>query len=206
VSEDYLPIKYPELKVTATSCRGPLSGWRSYKVKMLLLVWMPQFSWILRHGGSVWSDMKQTLFTINSVLTEVHLRLTEMSTLLFAWIYPPHCNNSRVYCLLECEAVQTVRSPSSKKQAEFFASLALFYLVCEATGTAATPGLLCQPRVIVKMIVEKQMECRFGRGNRSSWRKPAPAPLLSITKSHMTRPGFEPGPPPSLACYWTLKL
>jgi hypothetical protein len=33
------------------------------------------------------------------------------------------------------------------------------YLVCEAIGTAATPGLLCQPRVIVKMIVEKQMEC-----------------------------------------------
>jgi hypothetical protein len=35
-----------------------------------------------------------------------------------------------------------------------------YYLVCEAIGTAATPGLLCQPRVIVKMIVEKQMECR----------------------------------------------
>jgi hypothetical protein len=35
------------------------------------------------------------------------------------------------------------------------------YLDCEAIGTAATPGLLCQPRVIVKMIVEKQMECRF---------------------------------------------
>jgi hypothetical protein len=35
-------------------------------------------------------------------------------------------------------------------------------LVCEAIGTAATPGPLCQPRVIVKMmIVEKQMECRF---------------------------------------------
>jgi hypothetical protein len=32
-------------------------------------------------------------------------------------------------------------------------------LVCEVLGTAATPGLLCQPRVIVKMIVEKQMEC-----------------------------------------------
>jgi hypothetical protein len=30
-----------------------------------------------------------------------------------------------------------------------------FYLVCEAIGTAATPGLLCQPRVIVKMISEK---------------------------------------------------
>jgi hypothetical protein len=38
----------------------------------------------------------------------------------------------------------------------------LYYcLVCEAIATAATPGLLCQPRVIVKMIVEKQMECRL---------------------------------------------
>jgi hypothetical protein len=34
-----------------------------------------------------------------------------------------------------------------------------YYLVCEAIGTAATPGILCQPRVIVKMTVEKQMEC-----------------------------------------------
>jgi hypothetical protein len=37
-----------------------------------------------------------------------------------------------------------------------------YYLVCEAISTAATPGLLCHPRVIVKMmIVEKQMECRL---------------------------------------------
>jgi hypothetical protein len=35
-----------------------------------------------------------------------------------------------------------------------------FYLVYETIGTAAIPGLLCQPRVIVKMIVEKQIECR----------------------------------------------
>jgi hypothetical protein len=35
------------------------------------------------------------------------------------------------------------------------------YLVFETIGTAATPGLLCQPQVIVKMIVEKQMECRL---------------------------------------------
>jgi hypothetical protein len=72
----------------------------------------------------------------------------------------------------------------------------LFYLVCEATGTAATPGLLCQPRVIVNMIVEKQMECRLaGETEVLGENLPAPAPLLSITKSHMTRPGFEPGPP-----------
>jgi hypothetical protein len=39
------------------------------------------------------------------------------------------------------------------------------YLVYEAIGTAATPGLLCQPRVIVKMIVDKQMECRLAGEN-----------------------------------------
>jgi hypothetical protein len=36
------------------------------------------------------------------------------------------------------------------------------YLVCEAIDTAATPGLLCQPRVILKKIVEKEIECRLG--------------------------------------------
>jgi hypothetical protein len=36
-----------------------------------------------------------------------------------------------------------------------------YYLICEAIGTSVTPGLLYQPRVIVKMIVEKQMECRL---------------------------------------------
>jgi hypothetical protein len=73
--------------------------------------------------------------------------------------------------------------------------LLVIYLVREAIGTAANPGLLYQPRVIVKMIVEKQMECRLAGETRSSRRKPAPAPLLSITKSHMTRHRFEPGPP-----------
>jgi hypothetical protein len=34
-------------------------------------------------------------------------------------------------------------------------------IFCGAISTAATPGLLCQPRVIVKMIVEKQMKCRL---------------------------------------------
>jgi hypothetical protein len=70
-----------------------------------------------------------------------------------------------------------------------------YYLVCEATGTAATPGLLCQPRVIVKMIVEKQMECRLPGETEVLGEKPAPAPILSITKFHMIRPGFESGPP-----------
>jgi hypothetical protein len=68
-------------------------------------------------------------------------------------------------------------------------------LVCEAIGTAATPGLLCQPRVIVKIFVEKQMECRLAGETEVLGENLPPVPLLSITKSHMTRPGFEPGPP-----------
>jgi hypothetical protein len=35
---------------------------------------------------------------------------------------------------------------------------------------------------------------KIGRENRSIRRKPAPAPL-SHHKSHLTRPGIEPGPP-----------
>jgi hypothetical protein len=46
--------------------------------------------------------------------------------------------------------------PGIRKNLRFF-----YYLVCEGIGTAATPGLLCQPRVMVKMIVEKQMECKL---------------------------------------------
>jgi hypothetical protein len=47
--------------------------------------------------------------------------------------------------------------PASKRAKTVF----FLILVCEVIGTAATPGLLCQPRGIVKMIVEKQIECRL---------------------------------------------
>jgi hypothetical protein len=49
--------------------------------------------------------------------------------------------------------------PISLPNSKFYFIYLFFGLVCEAIGTAATPGLLCQPRVIVKVIVEKQMEC-----------------------------------------------
>jgi hypothetical protein len=48
---------------------------------------------------------------------------------------------------------------------------------------------------MVKMIVEKQMECILTGETEVLGENLLPAPLLSITKSHMTRPGFEPGPP-----------
>jgi hypothetical protein len=49
--------------------------------------------------------------------------------------------------------------------------------------------------MIVKMIVEKQMECKLAGETEVLGENLSPAPLLSITKSHMTRPGFEHGPP-----------
>jgi hypothetical protein len=57
---------------------------------------------------------------------------------------------------------QFVSYTTATRSRNSFISKFLFYLVCEAIGTAATPGLLlCQPRVIVKMIVDKQMKCRL---------------------------------------------
>jgi hypothetical protein len=69
----------------------------------------------------------------------------------------------------------------------------IIYLVCEAIGTAATPGLLCQRRVIVKMIVEKQMECRFAGdtevlGENLSQRHFCPSQNPSLPD-----PGLNPG-------------
>jgi hypothetical protein len=43
----------------------------------------------------------------------------------------------------------------------FLIYFSFLILDCEAIGTASTPGLLCQPWVIVKKIVEKQMECKL---------------------------------------------
>jgi hypothetical protein len=39
--------------------------------------------------------------------------------------------------------------------------ICIIFVCLWAIGIAGTPGLLCQPQVIVKMIVEKQMECRL---------------------------------------------
>jgi hypothetical protein len=47
---------------------------------------------------------------------------------------------------------------SNREPPEYQAMVPFFKILdCEAIGTAPTPGLLCQPRVIVK----KQMKCRL---------------------------------------------
>jgi hypothetical protein len=57
-------------------------------------------------------------------------------------------------------------------------------------GTAATTGLVYQPRMIGEGDCGEIGGMKIGRGNRN-----LPQRHFVHHKSHMTRPGFEPGPP-----------
>jgi hypothetical protein len=60
-------------------------------------------------------------------------------------------------------------------------------------GTAATAGLFHQPQMTHDGDCAAIGEIKFGRGNRNTRRKPAPAPL-SPPQMTLTRPGLEPRP------------
>jgi hypothetical protein len=69
-----------------------------------------------------------------------------------------------------------------------------FYcLVCEAIGTAATPGLLCQPRVRVKMIVDKQIECRLAGETEVLGENLPQRHFWPSQNPTLPDPGFNPG-------------
>jgi hypothetical protein len=96
-----------------------------------------------------------------------------MSTHYFSWIDKiggiPHISFSASPGLLSCHHACSYSSPLPPTTCQQLPTpssplsriIIIIILVCEAIGTAATPGLLCQPRVIMKMIVVKQMECRL---------------------------------------------
>jgi hypothetical protein len=71
-----------------------------------------------------------------------------------------------------------------------------FFNLCGGTlGTAATAGLLYQPRMIGEGDCgEKLVEYRLAGETEVLGEKP-PQRHSVHHKSHMTRPGFEPGPP-----------
>jgi hypothetical protein len=70
----------------------------------------------------------------------------------------------------------------------------IFYLDYETIGTAATPGLLCQPRVIMAMILESMMECRLAGGTEGLGEN-LPQSHFCPSQNPTCPPGFGPGPP-----------
>jgi hypothetical protein len=68
-----------------------------------------------------------------------------------------------------------------------------YYLVCDAIGTAATPGLLYQPRVIVKMIVKKQIECRLAGETEVLGENLPQSHFCPSQNSTLPYPGLNPG-------------
>jgi hypothetical protein len=76
---------------------------------------------------------------------------------------------------------------------QFIYIFILFYLVSEGIGTAANPGLLCQPRVIMKMIVEKQMECRLAGETEVLGENLPQRHFCSSQNPTLPDPGLNPG-------------
>jgi hypothetical protein len=74
-----------------------------------------------------------------------------------------------------------------------YAFCLFFYLVCEDIGSAATPGLLCQPRVIVKMIMEKQIECRLAEETEVLGESLPQRHFCPSQNSTWKDPGLNPG-------------
>jgi hypothetical protein len=66
-------------------------------------------------------------------------------------------------------------------------------VVCEAIGTEATPGLLCQPRVTAKTIVEKQMECRLAGETEVLGENLPQGHFCPSQNSTLPDPGLNPG-------------
>jgi hypothetical protein len=71
-----------------------------------------------------------------------------------------------------------------------------FFLISDVGLLLLWPltGILYQPPVIMKMIVEKQMECRLA-GETKVLGGNLPQSHFVHHKPRMTGPGFEPGPP-----------
>jgi hypothetical protein len=71
--------------------------------------------------------------------------------------------------------------------------LLFYYLVCEAIGTAATLGLLRQPLVIVKVIMEKHMECRLAGETEVLGENLPQCHFCPSQNPTWPDPGFNPG-------------
>jgi hypothetical protein len=98
-----------------------------------------------------------------------------------------------IILLLIIIIISSISSSSCKDYAVWFFFVFFYYLVYEAIGTAATPGLLCQPLVIVRMIVKKQMECRFAEETEVFGENLPQRHFCPSQNSTWPDPGLNPG-------------
>jgi hypothetical protein len=96
------------------------------------------------------------------------------------------------WCHIRCRKVCKWDQHHHLKHSELF--FFFFNLDYETIGTAATPGLLCQPRVITKMIVESMMEWRLA-GETEVLGENLPQRHFCPSQNPTCPRGFEPGPP-----------
>jgi hypothetical protein len=89
------------------------------------------------------------------------------------------CSPSKRTGVSEELSLPSSRSKSkTSKQGRAIAQAVNFFYLCDGTlGTAATTGLLYQPRMIGDGDCGEIGGIKIGRGYRSTRRKPAPAPL-----------------------------
>jgi hypothetical protein len=92
------------------------------------------------------------------------------------------------YGLQKCAFHCTQKFPSIPTSWPFL----FFYLGYETIGTAATPGLLCQPRVIMKMTVESMMKCRLA-GETEVLAENLPQRHFCPSQNPTCPPGLNPG-------------
>jgi hypothetical protein len=102
------------------------------------------------------------IYNVNFKVIHKLINLKNISSALIlksTTLRAPHFSVQPVLCV--CFTGEVITTEITMEIYKYYNDSIFFYLVCKAIGTAATPGLLCQPWVIVKMIVEKQMECRL---------------------------------------------
>jgi hypothetical protein len=108
----------------------------------------------------------------------------------------------RTFYILGTQIMTLVAFCRAQKKIASCIPRVLFFIIISGGGTfgtAATTGLLYQPQTIGVGDCGEIGEMKIGKGNRNTRGKNLPQRHFVHHTSHLTRTGFETGPPPSEA-------